>query len=425
MGLKDRIQHAWSAFNERDEWRYDYPAEHLGTSSGYRPDRPRPRRHNEQSIITAIYNRIAIDVSSITIQHIRQDPVSGLFIEDIHSGLNEAIRVSANIDQIGRAFIQDVVMSMFDEGCSSIVPTVTDKNPIYSNTFGIEELRVGKVIEWFPEHVRLDLYNQKRGMHDQIVLPKKMVAIVENPFYAVMNSPSSTLQRLIRKLNILDAIDEQSGNGKLDIIIQLPHALRTPQRIAQAEERRKTIEMQLAGSKYGIGYIDSTEHVTQLNRPAENNLMAQIQYLTQQLYNQLGLTEAIFNGTAGEEERANYYDGTIEPIVQAITMEMTRKFLTKTARTQGQIVTYFKEPFKLIPMSELAEIADKFIRNEILTANEFRSVVGYKPSNDPRADELRNPNIAASKDQLSPLPPGQEEVENTGNPFLEPAAEEI
>jgi hypothetical protein len=318
---------------------------------------------------------------------------NGRYVETIKSGLNEVLSTSANIDQTGTALMLDIVISMFDEGCVAIVPVDTTIDPTISGSFDIQSLRTGRILEWLPSKVRVRVYNEKTGMKDDIVLPKNMVAIVENPLYTVMNEPNSTLQRLIRKLNLLDAVDEQSGSGKLDLIIQLPYIIKTPARKQQAEERRKDIENQLAGSKYGIAYTDGTEKVTQLNRAAENNLMAQITYLTSMLHSQLGLTESIFNGTANEEEMLNYYNRTVYPILSAIVNEMKRKFLTKTARSQNQSIMYFREPFKLVPVKDLAEIADKFTRNEILTSNEFRSEIGYKPSPDPKADELRNKNL--------------------------------
>jgi hypothetical protein len=415
----DRLKHAWNALTDRNQnrqhwWGTEEDSFNLyGQSSGRRPDRVTLRIGTDKSIIASIYNRMAMDVASIKVQHVRQDQ-NGRFIEEMDTKLNKALNLRANMDQIGRAFMQDVVMSMFDEGVIAIVPYEATANPIITHAYDVTELRTGKIVEWFPKHVRVEMYNEKNGRHVQKTFPKSIVAIIENPFFSVMNENASTLQRLLRTLNRLDTIDEQSASGKLDVIIQLPYALKTPQRKAQAEERRKAVEVQLKGSQYGIAYIDATEHITQLNRPAENNMMSRVDYLTKLLFSQLGLTEGIFNGTATEQERANYYDGTIEPIISTITTELTSKFLSPTAYTQGQRIAYFRDPFKLIPMNELANLADKFIRNEILSANEFRGIVGYKPSDDPRADELRNPNIAASKDQLSPLPPGQEEAVDIG-----------
>jgi len=388
LAIVRRLQHAWNAFLNKDP---TFRGPHESSSSS-RPDRIRLNISNGRSIIAPIYNRIGIDVSSLSINHVRLDQ-NGRYVETIKSGLNEVLSTSANIDQTGTALMLDIVISMFDEGCVAIVPVDTTIDPTISGSFDIQSLRTGRILEWLPSKVRVRVYNEKTGMKDDIVLPKNMVAIVENPLYTVMNEPNSTLQRLIRKLNLLDAVDEQSGSGKLDLIIQLPYIIKTPARKQQAEERRKDIENQLAGSKYGIAYTDGTEKVTQLNRAAENNLMAQITYLTSMLHSQLGLTESIFNGTANEEEMLNYYNRTVYPILSAIVNEMKRKFLTKTARSQNQSIMYFREPFKLVPVKDLAEIADKFTRNEILTSNEFRSEIGYKPSPDPKADELRNKNL--------------------------------
>lgn len=397
--FRNRLQHAWNAFLNRDPTRM-YPYEDMGSSSSYRPDRVRLTIGNERSIVTSIYNRIAIDVSANSIQHVRLDQ-NGRYLETIDSGLNNALTLSANADQTGRAFRQDVVMSMFDEGVVAIVPVDTTINPTITGSYDVQSMRVGKIIEWFPKHVRIRLYNERTGLKEEVTLPKDVVCIIENPLYAVMNEPNSTLKRLITKLNLLDAIDQQSGSGKLDLIIQLPYVIKTPARQQQAEERRQAIENQLSGSKYGIAYTDGTEKVTQLNRPAENNLMGQIEYLTSMLYSQLGLTESIFDGTADEKTMLNYYNRTVEPILSAITDEMKRKFLTKTARTQFQSVVFVRDPFKLVPVNELADIADKFTRNEILSSNEMRSIVGYKPASDPRADELRNKNLNSTTDQSS------------------------
>lgn len=393
--LRDRFQHAWNAFLNRDPTN-TYIRER---SSSHRPDRVRLTVGNERSLVSSIYNRIGIDVAAFPIQHVKLDQ-NGRYLETINSYLNEALTISANIDQTGRAFIQDVAMSMCDEGVVAIVPTDTTINPNITTSYDINKFRTGKILEWFPSHVRVRLYNEKTGMKEDILLAKEYVGIVENPLYAVMNEPNSTLRRLIEKLNLLDAIDKQSGSGKLDIIIQLPYIIKTEARKKQAEVRRKDLENQLSNSTYGVAYTDGTEKVTQLNRPAENNLMAQITYLTSMLYSQLGLTESIFNGTADETEMLNYYNRTIEPFLSAITDEMKRKFLTKTARSQNQSITYFREPFKLVPVNDLAEIVDKFTRNEVMSSNEFRGVIGMKPSPDPRADELRNKNLNAKNDQL-------------------------
>ena len=393
MGFFNRLQHGWNAFvNNRD------PTLEYNTGPGYyyRPDRPRFTRGNERSIVTSVYNRIALDVSAISIQHVRLDD-NGRFSSVIESGLNNCLTLDANMDQTGRAFIQDVVMSMLDEGCVAIVPVDTTLDPAVTSSFDINTMRVGKIIEWRPKHVKVRIYNEKTAKKEEVILSKKEVAIVENPLYAVMNEPNSTMQRLIHKLSLLDITDEQTASGKLDLIIQLPYVIRTEAKKQQAENRRKDIEMQLAGSKYGIAYADGTEKITQLNRSVENNLMKQIEYLTNNLYGQLGITQTILDGSADDKTMLNYYNRTIEPIVSAIVDEMKRKFLTKTARSQGQSILFFRDPFKLVPVNDIAEIADKFTRNEILTSNEIRQIIGIKPSEDPKADELRNSNIAEAK----------------------------
>ena len=410
MALKDRLQHAYNAFLNRDptdEFKYDYST---GSISYYKPDRVRLSRGNERSIVTSVYNRIALDVAAIELIHARLDE-DGRYTEIINSGLNECLTLNANIDQTGRAFLQDVVMSMMDEGCVAIVPVDTTIDPNKSTSFDINSLRTGQIIEWRPNHVKVKLYNDRTGQKEEILLPKKQVAIIENPLYAVINEPNSTMQRLIRKLNLLDVVDEQSGSGKLDLIIQLPYVIKSEARKQQAENRRKDIEMQLAGSKYGIAYTDGTEKITQLNRPVENNLMKQIEYLTSMLYSQLGITQAILDGSADERTMLNYYSRTIEPIVSAIADEMKRKFLTKTARTQGQSIVYFRDPFKLVPVNELAEMADKLTRNEIATSNEIRQIMGWKPSDDPEADELRNKNLNKSTQEMKMDPESQNEEE--------------
>lgn len=411
ISMGSRLKHAWNAFFNRDPTNGYY----YGYSSGTRPDRLRLAFGNERSIIASVYNQIAINIASICFQHVRLDQ-NGRYIETIPSGLNECLTVSANADQTGRAFIQDVVMSMFDEGCVALVPIDTTFDPTLSGGYDIQSIRVGKILEWFPAHIRIQVYNERTGRKEEITLPKKNVGIIENPLYAVMNEHNSTLKRLIRKLNLLDAIDEQSGSGKLDLIIQLPYVIKTPARKEQAETRRQDIESQLSGSKYGIAYTDGTEKITQLNRPAENNLMGQITYLTSMLYSQLGLTESIFNGTADEKTTLNYYNRTIEPCCSAITDEMRRKFLTKTARTQNQTIMFFRDPFKLVPVNDLAEIADKFTRNEILSSNEVRSIIGYKPVDDARADALANKNINTPS---SELPPETEDVSAEQGAILE------
>ena len=390
MSLGSRLKHAWNAFNGNTRLNYG----NLGTSYAYRADRPRLSRGNERSIITSVYNRIALDVAALNIQHIRLDE-NGRFLSVITDGLNNCLTVEANVDQTARAFIQDVVISMFDEGSVAIVPVDTTTDPNVSGSYDIQTMRVGKILDWYPQHVRVRLYNEMTGLKEDVVVPKRTAAIIENPLYAVINEPNSTMKRLIRKLNLLDVIDEQSGSGKLDLIIQLPYIIKTEARRQQAENRRKDIERQLSGSKYGIAYTDGTEHITQLNRSVNNNLMSQIEFLTSMLYSQLGITQSILDGTADEKTMLNYNNRTIEPIVSAIVDEMKRKFLTKTARSQLQSIAFFRDPFKLVPVNDIAEIADKFTRNEIMTSNEIRQVIGMKPSDDPRADELRNKNLSA------------------------------
>ena len=397
MKFTDRIKHSWNAFLNRDPT-YNY-RDLGGPSYGYRPDRMRFTRGNERSIVTSVYNRIALDAASIDIMHVQLDK-DDRFESIRDSALNECLTRNANIDQTGRAFIQDVVMSMLDEGCVAIVPVDTTFNPDVTNSYDINTMRTAKIVEWYPAHVKVNLYNDRTGRKEDLILPKKTVAIIENPLYAVINEPNSTMQRLIRKLNLLDVIDEQSGSGKLDLIIQLPYVIKTDARRQQAEQRRKDIEMQLSGSKYGIAYTDGTERITQLNRSVDNNLMKQIEYLTSMLYSQLGITQAILDGSADDKTMLNYYNRTIEPIVSAIVDEIQRKFLTKTAITQKQAILYFRDPFRLVPVNEIAEIADKFTRNEIMTSNEIRQIVGMKPSKDPNADELRNKNLSESNEMI-------------------------
>lgn len=408
--LRSRFRNAWNVFLNRDPTRYYY-----GDAGGYsnRPDRVRFSRGNERSIVTSVYNRIAMDVAAVNIKHCRLDK-NGRYVEDIDSGLNDCLNLGANIDQTGRAFIQDVVVSMFDEGCVAIVPVETDIDPINTDSYDILSMRTGKIIEWYPADVRINVYNERKGRREDIVLPKKKVGIVENPLYAVVNENNSTMRRLIRKLNLLDAIDEQSGSGKLDLIVQLPYVVKTDVKRQQAEARRKDLESQLSNSKYGIAYTDSTERVTQLNRPVENNLMKQIEYLTSMLYSQLGITQSVMDGTADEKTMLNYNNRTIEPIVSAIVDEMKRKFLTKTARTQRQTIMFFRDPFKLVPIENIAEIADKFTRNEILTSNEIRQIVGFKPSSDPKADELINSNIAQPEENKPEQPETPKEITEEG-----------
>lgn len=397
--IGERLQHAWNAFRNVDQPQNFNP--NVGIGYSYRPDRPRLTRGHERSIVNAIYNRIAIDVAAVKVLHARVDD-NGRYLETIKSGLNYCLTTEANIDQTGRALMQDIVMSMFDEGVVAIVPVETTLNPKLTGSYDILSLRTGKIVDWYPEHVKVSLYNEKTGKREEVTLPKKMVAIVENPLYSVMNEPNSTMQRLIRKLNILDAIDEQSGAGKMDLIIQLPYIIKSDARRQQAEQRRKDIEMQLAGSKYGIAYTDGTERITQLNRPVENNLMSQIEFLTSTLYSQLGITKEVFEGTADDKTMLNYYNRTIEPILAAITDAEKVKFLTKTARSQNQSIIFIRDPFKLTPVNEIAEIADKFTRNEIMSSNEIRSLVGMKPSDDPKADELRNKNLNQSNEGPEP-----------------------
>lgn len=389
-----RLKHAWDAFTGNNQVFY----RDLGTGYSYRADRPRMSRGNERSIVTSVYNRIALDVSALRIEHVRLDE-NGRFLSSIDDGLNNCLTLEANIDQTPRSFIQDVVISMFDEGSVAIIPVETTEDPNVSGSYDILSMRAGQILEWYPQHIRTRVYNERTGRKEDIVMPKSAVAIIENPLYAVINEPNSTMQRLIRKLNILDVIDEQSGSGKLDLIIQLPYVIKTEARRIQAENRRKDIESQLSGSKYGIAYTDGTEHITQLNRSVNNNLMTQIEYLTSMLYSQLGITQSILDGTADEKTMLNYNNRTIEPIISAIVDEMKRKFLTKTARTQLQSISFFRDPFKLVPVNNIAEIADKFTRNEIMTSNEIRQVIGMKPSNDPKADELRNKNLSQPADE--------------------------
>lgn len=391
--MKSRFKSAWNAFFNRDPtggYRYS------GQTFYYRPDRPRFTRGNERSIINSVYNRIAMDVAAITFQHVRLDG-NDRFKEVMNSKLNSCLTLEANVDQTGRAFIQDVVISMFDEGCVAIVPVDTDRDP-ENGTFDIETMRTGKIIEWKPRHVKVRVYNDRTGNREDIIMPKTSVAIIENPLYAVMNEPNSTVQRLVRKLNLLDVIDEQSGSGKLDLIIQLPYVIKSEARRKQAEDRRREIEQQLAGSKYGIAYADGTERITQLNRSVENNLLKQIEYLTNMAYGQLGITPEIMNGSADEKTMLNYNNRTIEPIASAIADAIKRTFLTKTARTQKQTIMFFRDPFRLVPIADLAELADKLTRNEIATSNEVRQAIGMKPSSDPKADELRNSNISQAKE---------------------------
>lgn len=390
LSVGSRFKNAWNAFRNREPTKV---FQDIGYGYSYRPDRFHLTRGNERSIVTSVYNRIALDVAAIDIRHVQLD-AEGRFCDVVQSGLNNCLSTEANLDQTGRAFIQDAVMSMMDEGCIAIVPVDTDDDPDDTTGYQILSMRVGRIRDWYPKHIRVELYNEETGRKQDIVVPKSTVAIVENPLYAVINEPNSTMQRLIRKLNLLDAVDEQSSSGKLDLIIQLPYVIKTETRRKQAEKRRKDIEQQLAGSKYGIAYTDGTERITQLNRSLENNLMKQIEYLTSMLYSQLGITQSILDGTADDKTMLNYYNRTIEPIIAAIVDEMKRKFLSKTARSQNKSIKFFRDPFKLVPVADLAEISDKFTRNEIATSNEIRQVIGWKPSDDPKADELRNSNLS-------------------------------
>lgn len=415
VALGSRLKHAWNTFLNKDPTNY---YRNMGMGYSYRPDRPRLTRGNERSIVTSVYNRVAMDAAAINIQHIRLDD-NNRFLESVDSSLNRCLSLEANVDQTGRAFIQDIVMSMLDEGCVAIVPVDTDLDP-NSGSYKIESIRTGKILEWYPKHVRVRVYNEQTGQKEDLTLAKSTVAIIENPLYAVMNEPNSTMQRLVRKLNLLDAVDEQSSSGKLDLIIQLPYVIKTEARRQQAENRRKDIEDQLSGSKYGIAYADGTERITQLNRSVENNLMKQIEYLTSMLYSQLGITQSILDGTADDKTMLNYYNRTIEPILSAIVDDMKRKFLTKTARSQLQSISFFRDPFKLVPVNEISEIADKFTRNEIMSSNEIRQIIGMKPADDPKADELRNKNLSAAKEE-----PTTEEVNGVTNKSKEENQNEV
>lgn len=409
LNLSTRLAHAWNAFTSRD------PTQYIITGPGYssRPDRPRLSRGNEKSIATSIFNRIALDVSSVNIKHCRLDK-NGRYVEDIDSGLNNCLNLEANKDQTGRAFIQDVVLSMLDEGCVALVPVETTIDPKSSNSYQIDSMRTGKITEWYPDMVRVRLYNDRTGEKKEILLPKNQVAIIENPLYAVVNEYNSTMQRLIRKLSLLDVTDEQTASGKLDLIIQLPYVIKTEARREQVERRRKDIINQLAGSQYGIAYTDGTEKITQLNRSLENNLLKQVEYLTNMVYSQLGITQSVLDGTADEKTMLNYMNRTVEPIISAIVDELKRKFLTKTARSQLQSIVYFRDPFRLVPVNDIAEIADKFTRNEIMTSNEIRQIVGMQPSKDPKADKLVNSNISQAKQDMSQTSSATEAYEEGG-----------
>lgn len=410
INVGSRLKRAWNAFLNRDPPIRSSSYYYGGYS--YRPYYQRLGGATDRTVVSAIYNRIAVDASSITIQHVRLDE-NGRFNETIDSGFNSCLNLSANIDQTGRSFVEDIVLTMLDEGVVAVVPVDTDVDPKLTDSYEILTMRVGKITEWFPDSVRVKLYNDRNGEKEEIMVLKKNAAIIENPFYSVMNEPNGTMRRLIQKLNLLDSVDEQSSSGKLDLIIQLPYVIKNEARRAQAEERRRQIEDQLSGSKYGIAYTDGTEKITQLNRSLENNLLKQIEYLTALAYSQLGITQEIMNGTADEAAMTNYYSRMIEPIVSAIVDEFKRKFLTKTARSQRQSITFYRDPFKLVPIGTVAEMADKFTRNEIMSSNEFRQVIGLKPSKDPRADELRNKNLNDSADQEKTMAAGKESIANS------------
>lgn len=396
MGFSDRLFHAWNAIRNKDPTtNYMY----LGPGSHYRPDRFRYSRGNERSIITAIFNRIAMDAAQMDVQHVKLDK-DDCFVEMIDSNLNNCLTVEANIDQTARAFKQDAVASMLDEGVVALVPMDVEDDITSEDTFDIYTMRTAEIVEWFPKHVRVRVYNEETGIREEVILPKAMVCIIENPLHAIVNEPNSTVQRLIRKLNLLDSVDEQTSSGKLDLVIQLPYVVKTQTRKDQAEQRRRDIEAQLTGSKYGIAYIDGTERVTQLNRPVENNLMKQVEYLTSLAYSQLGITQEIMNGTADDKTMMNYYSRTIEPILAAIVDEMKRKWITKSKRKNKESIAFFRDPFKLVPVNDIAEIADKLTRNEIASSNEIRQKIGFKPSKDPNADVLRNKNLSASNEQI-------------------------
>lgn len=411
LNVGSRLKHAWNAFvNNRDPTTASY---YHGASHTYRPDRPRLSRGNERTIAASVCNRIALDAAAVGIKHCKLDD-NDRFMNEIDSGLNRCFNLEANLDQTGRAFVHDIVTSMLDEGSVAIVPIDTTLDPKVTKSYDILSMRTGKILEWYPRHVKVRVYNDRTGNKEDILLPKDTVGLIENPLYAVMNEPNSTMQRLMRKLALLDATDEQTASGKLDLIIQLPYVIKTEARRQQAENRRKDIEMQLAGSKYGIAYTDGTERITQLNRSLENNLMSQIEYLTNLLFSQLGITQTILDGTADEKTMLNYYNRTIEPIVSAIVDEMKRKFLTKTARSQRQSILFFRDPFKLVPVNDIAEIADKFTRNEIMTSNEIRQIIGMKPSDDPKADQLVNSNIAQPNEDPVPSNEATEETAEGG-----------
>lgn len=410
----DRLQHSWNAFTGASTEKY--LNQNLGVSYSSRPDVRRFTRGNKQSIVSSVYNQIAVDCAAIPIYHCRVDE-DDKFLEVIKSGLTEVMTVEANLDQTGRSFIQDVVTSMIDEGVVAVLPTETNISPLTNGSYDITQMRTAKIIQWYPKHVKLDYYDENTGRHQRVIMPKNRVAIIENPLYSIMNEPNSILQRLIRKMNLLDAIDEQSGSGKLDLIIQLPYSVKSEARKKEAEERRKSIEQQLANNKFGVAYADATEHIIQLNRSVENNLSKQVEYLTDMLYSQLGLTKNVFNGTANEQEMLNYYSRTVEPIMSSIADEFKRKFLTKTARTQGQSIKFFRNPFRIVPVEKIADIADKLTRNAIMTSNEFRGIIGYKPSEQPIADDLSNKNMPGSEQVSSDASVGFDPTRYFGLPM--------
>lgn len=422
--LTTRLKHAWNAFNGRNHEAPETPVGSVATYGYHKPDRLRLRVSNERSIVSSVYTRISVDVSAQPIRHVRLDE-NKRYKEDIDSGLNYCLTMEPNLDQGPRAFIQDAVLTLFDKGTIAIVPIETSINPDVTGGFDIRNLRVGEITDWYPEHVRVNVYNEKLGKREDLVLGKRYVAIVENPLYSVMNEPNSTLQRLITKLNLLDQVDAQSSSGKLDLIIQLPYTIKSEARRQQAQQRREDIEFQLKGSQYGIAYADATEKITQLNRPAENNLLKQVEYLTELLYSQLGLTEEVMNGTADEKAMLNYMNRTIEPILDAIVQSMRRSFLTKTAQTQGQTIMVFTNPFRLVPINDMAEIADKFTRNEILTSNEVRQILGIKPANDPKADKLQNSNMPQAEEATGEVEPQVDEEAEQAHSALDEAEQTI
>lgn len=423
--VKDRLMHAFNAFNDTsDQDRFGRQGGIYGAMHSVRPDRQIHRISNDKSIVTTIYNRIGLDVASIPIQHVKVDQ-NGRFVETVSSYLNDCLTLEANLDQSARAFFQDAAMTLFEEGHIALVPINTTVNPAVSSGWDVKDMRVGRIVSWYPKHVRVSVYNEDKGLREEILVLKRSVAIVENPLYTVMNEPSSTLQRLIRKLSLLDSIDEQVGSGKLDVIIQLPYVIKSEAKREQAETRRADLEMQLSGSKYGVAYTDGTERITQLNRPAENNMLKQVEYLTNMLYGQLGITEDVFNGTASEQVMLNYHNRTIEPILSAITQAMKRSFLTKTARTQGQSIEAYRDPFKLVAIGAMADIADKFARNEILTANEIRAGMGIRPSTDAKADQLRNSNMPiADTDGEAAAQNGTQSEVSEAEPAADPMADQ-